>query len=330
MNADNDTSPVGALAIVRRVLQQEADAIRRTAANADVAYDAALALLLSRTGKVVVSGMGKSGLIARKIAATLSSTGTLAIFLHPAEAAHGDVGVVGEGDIFIAIGKSGESDELNLILPAIRERGARTIAITAAVDSTLARQADVVIDASVESEACPHGLAPTTSTTVALAIGDALAVALMELTGFQPEHFAMLHPGGALGRRLLLRVADVMIPINETAQLQLATATMKDVLFSLGKYGHGIVLFTDDDGRLQAMMTDGDVRRVLEKYQDEVFSVALADVVVRTPTTTESSVLAVQALETMEKRARPLNVLPVVDEGQCRGIVRLHDILRMV
>lgn len=311
---------------VRVVLRTEAEALLQMEAGVDGAFVDALRLLGSAKGKVVLTGVGKSGLIARKIAATLSSTGTVATFLHPSDGLHGDLGVVGRDDVVLAISKSGESDEIGKLMPAIKRLGVKLVAITSREDSQLAQGADVALVMPDFKEACPMDLAPTTSTTVALAIGDALAVTLMKVKGFKAEDFALYHPGGKLGKRLLLRVSDLMIPLEKSPVLHLNSATMQDAIFALSKYGLGIVIFCEA-GEVQAILTDGDIRRLLNQHGERFFGLPLADLVNRTPITLAPEVKAVEALRFMEDRERPLNVLPIVVDGRLVGVLRLHELL---
>ncbi len=321
--------PKAILEQLKEILKEEADAIYDILDHVDEAYLHAVKMIYGCKGKVVVTGMGKSGLIARKIAATMSSTGTLAIFLHPAEGMHGDLGMVAPEDIIIAIGKSGESDELTGILPALKKIGTKIIAITGNPQSTLALNEDIVLYGGVEREACPLNLAPTSSTTVALAIGDALAITLMKLKNFQPEDFAVYYPGGRLGKRLLLKVSDILIPFEKCPVLDSAAATMEEVIIGLSGYGLGIVLFSRDGHTLEGIMTDGDVRRILQKYQSEIFKLDVKSIMTKNPTTIQKDWMAVNALSLMEKRDRPLNVVPVLDGEKLAGILRLHELLRV-
>ncbi len=256
-----------ALELARRVLGIEADAVRALIERIDERFLAALRLIVERRGRVVVSGIGKSGHIARKIASTLSSTGTPAYFLHPAEAIHGDLGMIESGDVFIAISHSGESEELLSILPQVKRRGAKLIALTGRRDSTLAREADVLLDAGVEQEACPHNLAPTASTTAALALGDALAVALLDARGFSADDFARSHPGGTLGRRLLTHVSDVMRSGADVPAVPEA-ASFKEAVLEISRGRMGMTAVVDSAQRVRGIFTDGDLRRALEKGLD--------------------------------------------------------------
>ncbi len=311
---------------VREVLRLEGEALLTLQKNINANYYEALELMAKCSGKIVVTGVGKSGIIARKIAATLTSTGTVAMFLHPADGMHGDLGVVNELDIVIAIGKSGESDEMVALIPALKRIGTKIIAITAQAESSLAVSADIALITPVEREACPLNLAPTVSTTLALAVGDALAVALMEMKNFRSEDFAKYHPGGKLGKRLLLRVVDLMIPVEKCAVLSSDRANMEDVILALSEFGQGIVLFSKN-GDLQGILTDGDIRRLLQKHRNKLFDTPLSSAINRTPLSIPSDFMAVEALRFMEERKRPLNVVPVVQGKQAIGVVRLHDLL---
>ena len=317
--------------LIRETIKIEAEALAHVLATIDDTYQTAVEMILSATGKVVMCGVGKSGLIARKIAATMSSTGTPAIFLHPTDAMHGDLGLVLPTDIVVALSKSGESEELNALLPVLRRIGARLIAITGNRTSTLAKSAEVVLYGGVPREACPFDLAPTASTTAALAIGDALAITLMRMKGFQPQDFALNHPGGLLGRRLALLVADLMLPLERCAVLDSESATMEGVLLALSKHGQGIVLMIDKRSALQGILTDGDIRRLLAKYRQRFFEVLPLEVMIREPIVVSTLIMAVDALDLMERRERPLNVVPVVSPlGNVVGIMRLHELLSVV
>ncbi|MGH9261679.1 MAG: KpsF/GutQ family sugar-phosphate isomerase [Acidimicrobiales bacterium] len=310
----------------RRVLALEAEAIAQVAGRLGEAFARATTLLADAAeakGRVIVSGVGKSGLIARKIAATLTSTGTPAVFLHPVDSLHGDLGIVGRGDVAILLSKSGASDELFGLVDQLRRLGVPIIAITGDPDSPLARQATVALDAAVREEACPETLAPTASTTVALAIGDALAVTLLEERGFGREAFAALHPGGALGRRLLLRVADVML----TRDLPVLTADrpMRDCVVQLAER-RGTVAVVDADGSLAGVVTAGDLTRLMERT-DRFLDLPVHEVMTRSPKTTTADQLASAAVELMERHG--IMALPVLDGGRrVVGIVHLHDLMR--
>jgi arabinose-5-phosphate isomerase len=312
---------------IRDVIRLEAEGLSLVAESVNSSFCDALLLLAACRGKVVLTGVGKSGLIARKIAATMSSTGTMATFLHPTDGMHGDLGLLSTGDVVIAIGKSGESEELVKLIPALKRLSVKLVAITSRMDSTLARGADVVLYAPVEREACPLDLAPTVSTTVALAIGDALAITLMKMKDFKPEDFALYHPGGKLGKRLWLKVSDVMIRVESCARLSVKKAKIEDTLFALTQYGQGIVLFENEDGGFAGILTDGDIRRLLSTHGKNIFQLEIETVLNRRPITIESDCMAVEALKLMEQREKPLNVVPVLSQGKIAGILRLHELL---
>jgi len=307
----------------RRVIELEQAALARTAARTGPSFAAAVERIASAKGRTIVAGIGKSGLIGRKIAATLTSTGTPATFLHPTESVHGDLGIVGTDDVAILISKSGETDELLPLLEQLKRLGVGVIALTGEVDSTLARAADVALDASVEEEACPHDLAPTTSTTVTLALGDALAVALLEVKGFRREDFARLHPGGSLGRKLLTRVRDVML--TDRLPILPPTATMREAVVQLAER-RGIVLVADERRRLMGLLTTGDLTRLMEKVQD-VFPVRVDGVMVKAPKTASPDELGSAVVYRMETHG--IMAMPVLaEDGAIVGVVHLHDLMR--
>ena len=307
----------------RRVLALEADAIGRVAQRLGPAFSAAVRLLTEGGGRVIVSGVGKSGLIARKIAATFTSTGTPASFLHPIDSLHGDLGIVGRHDVAILLSRSGASDELFGLVSQLKRQGVRLVAITGDLDSVLARQADVVLDASVAEEACPETLAPTASTTAALALGDALAVTLLEVKGFRREDFAALHPGGALGRNLLLRVADVMVA-GDVPTLA-PDRPMRECVVLLAQK-RGTVAVVDRGGSLLGVVTAGDLTRLMEKT-DAFLDLPVGDVMTRTPKTTTRDELAGAAVRLMEQHG--IMALPVLDGGRkLVGMVHLHDLMK--
>lgn len=327
MNAPN--TDITLLAAGRRTLAEAADALTRLSERLDGSFAAAARLLLETTGRVVVTGMGKSGLVGKKTAATLSSTGTPAFFLHPAEALHGDLGMIAAGqDVALALSYSGETDELLAILPALKRRARAVIAVTGTSNSTLARAADVCVNVSVPREACPHNLAPTTSTTAMIALGDALAIAVMEARRFSRSDYALLHPAGALGRRLLLRVGDVMRRGDALAVIA-QTATVADALFAITKAGAGAACAVDERGVLSGILTDGDVRRFLLRAGDGALRHPVADAMSRAPRVTTPEALAAEALEQFGADAVRLGDLPVVDaEGRPVGMLMLKDLLR--
>jgi len=315
------------IAEAQRVIQVEADALQAMALRIDASFEKAVELILANKGRVVVSGMGKSGLIGQKIASTMASTGTPALFLHPAEGIHGDLGMIMTGDVVIAISNSGETDEVLRILPAIKRIGAHVIAMTSNGSSTLARSSDVFLDVSVREEACPLGLAPTASTTAALAMGDALAVALLVQRGFRAEDFAIFHPGGSLGKKLLLRVEDLMHS-GEAIPLVGEGILMKEALFVITSKGLGVTGVVDAAGALRGVITDGDLRRALEKGFD-ILGQHAVDLMKLNPRRILRHELAAAALQIMEHHS--ITSLFVFDDESSAapcGIVHLHDILR--
>jgi arabinose-5-phosphate isomerase len=282
--------------------------------------------MLATKGRVVVTGMGKSGHVARKIASTLASTGTPAFFMHPGEASHGDLGMITEHDVVVAISYSGESDEILTVLPLIKRRGAPVIAITGRPQSTLATAADVHLDAGVEKEACPLNLAPTASTTATLALGDALAVTLLDARGFGSEDFAQHHPGGALGRKLLVHVGDIMrkgdlLPRSRPEDLLLPTA-----LDEMSKKGIGMTVVVDADDRLLGIFTDGDLRRYLEKH-DSIKGVRVGDVMKRNPITIAPEKLAAEAAQVLEQKSLGGRLVVLSPDGRLAGALTFHDLL---
>jgi len=313
------------LALARRVLEVEAEAVRSLTARLDERFLAAVSLILACRGRVIVSGIGKSGHVARKIASTMASTGTPAHFVHPAEASHGDLGMIVRDDVFLAISHSGESDELLAIVPLVKRQGAKLIAMTGAGASALARAADVHLDSAVAQEACPLNLAPTASTTAALALGDALAVALLDARGFSADDFARSHPGGRLGRRLLTHVADVM-RTGAAVPAVPQDATLADAILEISRKGMGMTAVIDAGGRVVGIFTDGDLRRSLEHKADPQMT-PIGEVMTRGPRTIRPEALAVEAVETMERCKS--TQLPVVDAaGRLVGALNIHDLFR--
>ena len=307
----------------RRVIGLERDALAETERRLDESFARAVALIAGSPGRVIVAGVGKSGLIGRKIAATLTSTGTPATFLHPVESVHGDLGLVGADDVAILLSKSGNTEEVLGLLQHLQRLGVRTIAITGRTDSALARLADAALDAWVSEEACPHDLAPTTSTTTALALGDALAVALLEEKGFRAEDFARFHPGGALGRRLLTRVSDVML--RDDLPLLPPEATMREAVVQLADR-RGIVVVTDDDRGLLGVLTSGDFTRLLER-EERWLDVRLADVMRRDAKSAHEEELGSAVVYRMERHG--IMAMPVLDaDERVTGVVHLHDLMR--
>ena len=313
------------LDLARRVLSIEAEAVQALAGQLDEAFTRAVDLILASNGRVIVSGIGKTGHIGRKFAATLASTGTPAYFVHAAEAAHGDLGMITADDVLVAISYSGSSEELLKIVPLVKRQGAHLIALTGNPDSPLAREADVHLNGAVREEACPLNLAPTASTTAALALTDALAVALLDARGFGPDDFARSHPGGALGRRLLTHVSDVMRSGDDVPRVA-DDALLADALMEMTRAGLGMTAIVDADGRIVGIYTDGDLRRSLASGCN--FSTGrIADVMSRNPKTIHASALAVEAAEMME-RMRISELLVAGPDGQLVGALNHHDLMR--
>ncbi len=310
----------------RTVLKIEAEAINALIDRIDDNLIKAIDIIYACKGRIVVTGMGKSGLIGKKISATLASTGTPALFLNPAEGGHGDIGMMAKGDVVIAISNSGETDEIIRILPVLERLDNKLIALTGNLNSTLAGTAEVILDVSVREEACPMGLVPTASTTAALAMGDALAVALLNKRGFKEDDFAFFHPGGNLGRRLLLTVGEIMhagkaIPVVDFNTL------MKDAVCEISFKRLGMTVVMDKTSKLAGIITDGDLRRGLEKWGEKFFSLKSEDVMTQNPRTIKRDTLAVKAISIMEKHS--ITSLVIIDsDGRAEGIVHLHDLLK--
>jgi arabinose-5-phosphate isomerase len=314
-----------AIAIAREVLEIEARAVADLAATLDQHFVRAVELILQARGRVVVSGIGKSGHIARKIASTFASTGTPAFFVHPAEASHGDLGMVARDDVFIALSNSGESAELLTIVPLLKRYGAKLIAMTGNPQSSLAIESDVHLYAGAHKEACPLNLAPTASTTAALALGDALAVALMQAKGFTRDEFALSHPGGTLGRKLLTHVSDVMRS-GAAAPSVSRNATLMEAIVEMSRGQMGMAAVIADDGHVSGIFTDGDLRRMLEKGMD-LRNIGIAEVMKNNPRTISPEKLAAEAVEIMDRHK--VNQLLVVDgENRLLGALNMHDLFR--
>lgn len=319
------TSPEHLLALARQVLDIEADALHTLSSRLDAGFASAVHLILACSGRVVVSGMGKSGHVGGKIAATLASTGTPAFFMHPGEASHGDLGMIAPNDVVLALSNSGESNEIVSIVPLIKRRGAKLIAMTGNPGSTLAREADAHLNAAVDKEACPLNLAPTASTTAALALGDALAVALLDARGFSADDFARTHPGGSLGRRLLVHVRDLMHS-GEALPKTGADASLKTALLEMTQKGLGMTAVVDAAGRVAGVFTDGDLRRALEHVVD-LQQARVADLMTKNPKTIGADELAVAAVEKMD--TLKINGLLVVDaDNALVGALNMHDLLK--
>jgi arabinose-5-phosphate isomerase len=326
--APADKSPPGPSPLrdsARRTLKIEEQAIAALFERLDSHFDRACELMLACQGRVVVTGMGKSGHVAGKIAATLASTGTPAFFVHPGEASHGDLGMITRGDVVLALSNSGETAEVTALLPLLKRIGTPLISMTGRPDSTLARHADAHLDAGVEREACPLDLAPTASTTAALALGDALAVALLEARGFTAEDFALSHPGGSLGKRLLLRVSDLMHQGERLPRVPLGSP-LRDALLEITRQGLGFTCVVDEHDHLIGVYTDGDLRRTLDQYQD-LSRLTVDDVMTRPGKRIAPDVLAAEAVRMMEDNL--ITALAVVDdEGHPIGALHMHDLLR--
>ncbi|WP_404419812.1 KpsF/GutQ family sugar-phosphate isomerase [Marinospirillum sp.] len=313
------------LASARRTLQLEIAALEEVTQHLDADFSQACDLILHCSGRVVVTGMGKSGHIANKIAATLASTGTPAFFMHPGEASHGDLGMVTRSDLVVALSNSGETQEVTSLLPQLKRLGIPVVSITGAPASTLAREASVHLNASISREACPLNLAPTSSTTAALVLGDALAIALLEARGFGPDDFARSHPGGSLGRRLLLRVADVMHKEAAIPQVK-SSASLREALLEMTRKGLGFTCILDEQGQLLGVYTDGDLRRTLDQ-QANLHDLQVAELMTRGGKSIHPEALAAEAVHLMEKNE--ITALPVTnDRGQVVGALNMHDLLK--
>lgn len=312
----------------RQVLRMEAEAVLEQVERIDEHFKAAVEMIMACPGRTVITGMGKSGIIGRKMAATLASTGTPSFYLHPAEGIHGDLGMVTEGDVVIALSNSGETGEVLHILPSLRRIGAKLIAMVGNPNSTLAKNSDIVLNVGVTREACPLGLAPTSSTTAALAYGDALALALLSKRKFTASQFAVFHPGGSLGRKLLLTVEDIMHSGTENPLVK-ADISVQDALFVITDKGLGAVSVVDDDNKMLGVLTDGDIRRGLSKGVD-FLKRPVTELMTASPKTITKEKLVAQALHIMESnRPKPITVLPVVDaENHVIGLLHMTDLVR--
>jgi arabinose-5-phosphate isomerase len=312
------------LTLARKVLQTEAAAVLALVDRLDDRFAEAVSLIVRCKGRVIVTGMGKSGIICRKLAATLASTGTPAFFLHPAEAVHGDLGVIQSDDVVIAMSYSGETEELTRVLETLKRIGAALIAMTGATKSTLAQAANVALDCSVSEEACPMNLVPTASTTAALAMGDALAMTVLVEKGFKPEDFANLHPGGKLGKRLM-RVEQLMHSGDALPVVQLHTA-MKDVIYEMSRKGLGMTSVVEKDGRLAGIITDGDLRRKMA-VTPNISELTARDVMTTNPVAIPNTTMAVEALAMMEQR-KITSIVVIDGDRRVEGVVHLHDLWR--
>jgi arabinose-5-phosphate isomerase len=315
-----------ALALARQVLATEAAAITALGSRIGGSFVAAVELIMNCRGRVVVCGVGKSGHIGRKLAATFASTGTPAFFVHPTEASHGDLGMITPDDVVVMLSNSGETDELVLLTPHLKREGAKLVALTGNERSSLALAADIHLDAAVDAEACPLGLAPTASTTAALALGDALALALLDARGFSTEDFARAHPGGALGRRLLTRVSDVM-RVGAALPVTALTATLAEAIVEMSRKGMGMTAVVTGDGRVAGIFTDGDLRRCLNRIRD-IAAVPVSQAMTTTPRTVRAGQLAIDCVETMEIVPKVSQLLVVDDAQRLVGALHLHDLFR--
>jgi len=313
----------------KRVIRIEAEAVAALIDRIDERFERAVQMILECEGRVVVTGMGKSGLIGKKIAATLASTGTPALFLHPAEGIHGDLGMVTRGDTVIALSNSGETEELARMLPSLKRLGIKLIALTGNIESTLAKNSDVVINVGVKEEACPLGLAPTASTTATLAMGDALAVALLDKRGFKEEDFACFHPGGTLGKKLLLRVGDLM-HTGDAVPVVRSTTLIKDAIYEISSKKMGITSVVNDDGKLVGVISDGDLRRWMEKTEktgENLLGKKAEEIMTRNPKITNKEALAAEAVVIMERNS--ITCLIIADlTSKPEGVIHLHDLLK--
>ncbi len=320
--APSERARSGALELARQVIEIEAGAVAALAGRLDQTFQRAVDLLLAARGRVVVSGVGKSGHIGRKLAATLASTGTPAVFVHAAEAAHGDLGMITPADVVVALSYSGETAELLTVVPILKREGTPLIAITGQPSSSLARHADVHLDVHVEKEACPLNLAPTSSTTAMLALGDALAIACLDARGFGAADFARSHPGGALGRRLLTRVADIMRS-GEALPVVAIDATVLEAVAEISRKRLGMTAVVEADGSVAGIFTEGDLRRLIERVGD-VRALSVREVMTRSPLSVPSTLLAAEAARILDASLR--NQLLVIDDGRLVGALHMHDL----
>jgi len=311
--------------LAREAIKIEAQAVAELVDRIDENFEAAVEAIYNTKGKVVVTGVGKSGLIGKKIAATLSSTGTPSIFLHPTDAAHGDLGAIMRDDLVIALSKSGNSDELITIIPAIKRFGIKLIAIIGNKNSQLAKLADIVLDGSVAKEACPLGVAPTTSTTVSLVIGDAIAVALIEKRGFGKDDFSSFHPSGALGRKLLYKVADLMHTDSELPSVNLNT-DMNNLIYEISSKRLGMTTVVNDDGSLAGIITDGDIRRAIEKNIYNIATLKAKDILTESPKIIDKNAMAAKAANIMEQY-KITSIVITDDKQHPEGVIHMHDLL---
>ncbi len=318
---------ISSLSLAKDLIRKEISSLESLHARIGPEFERAVSCLNEIRGKVIATGLGKSGIIAGKISATLSSTGTPSIFIHPVEAMHGDLGIIQRGDLGLFLSNSGETAEVLQFLQMLKRLGLKTIAIVGRANSTLARDCDICLDASVESEACPLNLAPTSSTTVAMVLGDALAGCLLTLKGFSPEDFSRLHPSGALGRRLLFRVKDIMHS-GENLPVVMSGTLMRDALVALTGKAMGAVLVVSSQGDLLGIFTDGDLRRAVQQHEN-LLDIEIDKMMTRNPVVIHDSRMAAEALNLMENRPSQISVLPVLDrDNKVAGIIRVHDLVQ--
>ena len=312
---------------IKKVIGIEINGLSLLQERINTSVKAAVETIFSCRGKIIFTGMGKSGLVAKKIASTMSSVGTPAMFMHPAEGMHGDLGIVGADDIVVAVGKSGESFELNSVLPSIKNVGAKIIGIMGDSSSTLARYSDIIIDIGNIEEACPFNMAPTTSSTVIMVLGDAIAVTLMKMRGFKVSDYALLHPGGQLGKRLIMTVTDVMLRGDDNPLINMSDG-VKDCILKISEKQAGAVSVIDDKGKLMGVVTDYDIRRHLEK-EENIFSMAITGIMNNSPVFVYEDEKAFSALKTMQEREKPITVLPVLNrKNVVVGMLRLQDLVK--
>lgn len=314
------------LEIAKKVLQTEADAVSGLIDKLNSDFERAIDIIFTSSGKIIITGMGKSGLIGKKIAATLASTGTPAFFLHPAEASHGDLGMVTSNDVVIAISNSGETEELTELIPFLKRFNVSLISLTGNLQSTLSKASDVRLDVSVKEEACPLGFVPTASTTASLAMGDALAVALLIKRGLKEEDFACFHPSGSIGKKLLIKVKDLMLVADALPVISPQTH-MTEAVMEISSKRLGMTIITDSDQKILGIITDGDVRRGIEKWGKSLFDMKSEEVMTRNPKFIHEEELAAKALSVMEEHSITSLIVPD-DEGRAKGIIHLHDILK--
>ncbi len=324
MSEPSQTRPITTTG--KKILEQEAEAILLIAGRLEESFSDAVELLASCTGKIIISGMGKSGIIGQKIAATMASTGTTALFLHPADAAHGDLGIVGHDDVVVCLSKSGTTEELNFIIPALRQIGAKIIALTGNKRSFLAQNADITLDTGIEKEACPYDLAPTTSTTAMLAMGDALAICLMQQKKFTQRDFALTHPKGSLGRQLTVKVTDIMAKGN-AVPLVAENALVTDLILEMTSKRYGVSAIVDGDGHLRGIFTDGDLRRLVQRG-GEFLSLSAGAVMTANPKTVTTNTMAKECLDILETW-RITQLLVCDSELRPVGMVHIHDLVTL-